>query len=259
MPWLGLGVWKMADGRETAAAVKAAIRAGYVGIDTATIYGNEQGVGRGVAESGVARERLFITTKAWNDAPAYEATLRAFEESTRKLGLEYIDLYLVHWPFKGRYKQMWKALEELYAAKRVRAIGVSNFQVSHLEDLMDSCTVAPMVNQVELHPHLTQKPLRAFCREQGIQVEAHSPLFKGRLDQPELRALAAKHRRTPAQIVLRWDLQNEVAVIPKSVHENRIIENAAIFDFELDAEDMAAIDAMNRDQRYGHDPDAFDF
>ena len=259
MPWLGLGVWQAADGAETLGAVRAAIKAGYRGIDTAAAYENEASVGRGIAESGVDRRELFITTKVWNSDQGYASTLKAFEESRKKLLLAYIDLYLIHWPVKGKYKDTWRALERLYADGNVRAIGVSNFQASHLEDLMASCKVVPAVNQVEFHPRLTQKPLRAFCREQGIQLEAWSPLLQGHLDQPELKALAAKHSKTPAQIVLRWDLQHEVVTIPKSVHESRIVENANVFDFQLSDGDMAAIDRMNSDHRYGADPDNFNF
>ncbi len=259
MPWFGLGVWRVEEGREVEESVKAAIRTGYRSIDTAAIYGNEAGVGKAIKESGVAREELFITTKVWNADQGYDTTLKAFEESRKKLGLEYVDLYLIHWPVKGKYKDTWRALEKLYKEGAVRAIGVSNFQVHHLEDLMDSSELKPMVNQVEFHPLLTQKELLRFCKSQGIQLEAWSPLMQGNLDVPLLKELAEKYKKTPAQIVLRWDLQHEVVTIPKSVKEHRIKENADIFDFELSQEDMDKIDGLNQNKRFGADPDNFNF
>ncbi|SEN31435.1 aldo/keto reductase [Lihuaxuella thermophila] len=260
MPWLGLGVWKMKEGEEVGQAVKAAIRAGYRSIDTAAVYGNEAGVGKAIKESEVAREELFITTKVWNADQGYDSTLAAFEESRKKLGLEYVDLYLIHWPVKNKYKDTWKALEKLYKEGYVRAIGVSNFQIHHLEDLMAESTVKPMVNQVEFHPYLTQADLRRFCREHQIQLEAWSPLMQGEVvNEPVINELAQKYGKTPAQIVLRWDLQHEVVTIPKSTKEHRIIENAGIFDFELTAEDMARLDGLNKNHRFGPDPDNFDF
>jgi len=259
MPWLGLGVWRVAEGNEVENAVKAAIKAGYRSIDTAAVYGNEEGVGKAIKEAGVPREELFITTKVWNADQGYDSTLQAFETSRKKLGLDYVDLYLVHWPVKGKYKDTWKALEKLYKDGVVRAIGVSNFQIHHLEDLMADSEVVPMVNQVEYHPLLTQEPLRAFCRDNQIQLEAWSPLMQGHLDLPLLQELAQKYGKTPAQIVLRWDLQNGVVTIPKSVTESRIIENSQVFDFELSADDMGRIAALNQNKRFGADPDNFDF
>jgi diketogulonate reductase-like aldo/keto reductase len=259
MPWLGLGVWKAKEGEEVEQAVKAALAHGYRHIDTAAVYGNEAGVGKALRESGVPREQVFVTTKVWNSDQGYDTTLRAFEESRKRLGLEYVDLYLVHWPVKGKYKETWKALEKLYKDGLVRAIGVSNFQVHHLEDVMADCEVVPMVNQVEYHPLLTQKELHAFCKQHKIQLEAWSPLMQGNLDVPLLADLARKYGKSPAQIVLRWDLQNEVVTIPKSVHEARIVENADLFDFELSAEDMQKIDGLNQNHRFGADPDNFNF
>ncbi|MFY0545669.1 aldo/keto reductase [Brevibacillus sp. H7] len=259
MPWLGLGVYKASEGEEVERAVRTAIAAGYRSIDTATLYENETGVGKAVRESGVPREEIFVTTKVWNTDQGYESTLRAFEVSRKKLGFDYIDLYLVHWPVKGKYKETWKALEKLYQEGFVRAIGVSNFHVHHLEDLIADCQVKPMVNQVEYHPLLTQQELRQYCRSQEIQLEAWRPLMKGSLDHPILKELGEKYQKTPAQIVLRWDLQNEVVTIPKSVNEHRIKENANIFDFELSAEDMEKISGMNQNKRFGADPDNFDF
>ncbi|MDN4594300.1 aldo/keto reductase [Polycladomyces subterraneus] len=260
MPWLGLGVWRAQEGGEVENAVKTAIRVGYRSIDTAAMYGNEVGVGRAVRESGVPREELFITTKVWNTDQGYDSTLAAFEASLQRLGMDYVDLYLIHWPVAGKYKETWKALEKIYRDGRARAIGVSNFQIHHLEDLMADAEIKPMVNQVEFHPHLTQKELRAYCSQHGIQVEAWRPLMKGEVaNVPEIRELAAKYGKTPAQIVLRWNLQHGVVTIPKSVKEYRIRENADVFDFELSQEDMAKLDGLNRNQRFGPDPDNFDF
>ncbi|CCQ94894.1 glyoxal/methylglyoxal reductase [[Clostridium] ultunense Esp] len=260
MPWLGLGVYKAREGDEVVGAVKSALETGYRSIDTAAFYENERGVGRGIKESGVPREEIFVTTKVWNSQQGYESTLQAFEESRRKLGLEYIDLYLIHWPVKGKYKETWKALEKLYKDGWVRAIGVSNFQIHHLQDVLEDCEVKPAVNQVEYHPYLTQKELHTFCRENGIQLEAWSPLARGQiLDHPTIVELERKYNKTPAQIVLRWDLQHEVVTIPKSVNPQRIKENADIFDFQLSAEDMERLDGMNINRRIGPDPDHFDF
>jgi diketogulonate reductase-like aldo/keto reductase len=260
MPWLGLGVYKVKDGEEVINAVRTALEIGYRHIDTAAYYQNEEGVGKAVRESGIPREEIFITTKVWNSDQGYETTLKAFETSLKKLGLDYVDLYLVHWPVKGKYKETYKALEKLYKDGQVRAIGVSNFHIHHLEDLMADCEIKPMVNQVEYHPRLTQKELHAFCKRHGIQLEAWSPLMRGEvLQEAALVEIGKKYGKTPAQVILRWDLQNEVVTIPKSVTPQRIKENADIFDFELTAEEMAAIDALNLNKRIGPDPDNFDF
>jgi methylglyoxal/glyoxal reductase len=260
MPWLGLGVWKAKEGGEVENAVKTALRVGYRSIDTAAIYGNESGVGKAVRESEIPREELFITTKVWNADQGYDSTLKAFEASLERLGMEYVDLYLIHWPVKGKYKETWKALEKLYKDGRVRAIGVSNFQVHHLEDLLQDAEIKPMVNQVELHPYLTQRELRDYCSRNGIVLEAWSPLMRGKVAEvPEIVELAAKYGKTPAQIVLRWNLQIGVVTIPKSVNEARIRENADLFDFELTAEDLAKLESLNRNHRTGPDPDNFDF
>ncbi|HEB4954164.1 TPA: aldo/keto reductase [Bacillus cereus] len=264
MPWFGLGVFKVEDGPELVEAVKSAIKAGYRSIDTAAIYGNEKAVGEGIRagikEAGISREDLFITSKVWNSDQGYETTLAAYEESLKKLELDYLDLYLVHWPVEGKYKDTWRALETLYKEKRVRAIGVSNFQIHHLQDVMKDAEIKPMINQVEYHPRLTQKELQAFCKEQGIQMEAWSPLMQGQLlDNETLQEIAEKHGKTTAQVILRWDLQNGVITIPKSTKEHRIIANADIFNFELTKEDMEKIDALNQNHRVGPDPDNFDF
>jgi methylglyoxal/glyoxal reductase len=260
MPWLGLGVFKVEDGVLTSEVVKTGVRLGYRSIDTAMVYRNETGVGEGIRECGVPREELFITTKAWNADQGYESTLRAYEESRKRLGLDYLDLYLVHWPVKGKYVDTWRALVHLYKEGHVKAIGVSNFQIHHLEDVIRDSGVIPMVNQIEYHPHLSQKPLLAFCKRMGIQPEAWSPLAQGRLtDHPALADIGDRYGKTPSQVILRWDLQNGVVTIPKSIREERLRENADLFDFALTAEEMAAIDALNLDQRVGPDPDNFNF
>lgn len=255
MPWLGLGVFRSEEGPEVVEAVKTAIQVGYRSIDTAAMYENERGVGQAIRECSVPREKLFITTKVWNTDQGYDATLAAFEESRKKLGLDYIDLYLIHWPLRGRYVETWKALETLYKEGKVRAIGVSNFLEHHLRDIMEGSEIVPMVNQMEFHPMLIETELRQFCKANKIQYQAWSPLMKGQhFDHPILLELSKKHKKTPAQIVLRWDLQHEVVTIPKSVTPHRIKENADIFDFELTAEDMAKVDSMDIDKHLGVDP-----
>ncbi|MCC3371454.1 aldo/keto reductase [Cohnella sp. REN36] len=264
MPWLGLGVFQVEEGPELVNAVRTAIVHGYRSVDTAAIYGNEEGVGQGIREgldaAGIGRESLFVTSKVWNADLGYESTLKAYDESLCKLGLEYLDLYLIHWPVEGKFTEAWGALEALYEAGRVKAIGVSNFHVHHLETLMKYARIKPMVNQVEYHPRLTQTELQAYCRVQGIQLEAWSPLMQGQLlDQEELQAIGAKYGKSVAQIILRWDLQNGVVTIPKSTKAHRIAENADIFDFELTDEEMRAIAGLNQNRRVGPDPDNFDF
>ncbi|MCQ6266863.1 aldo/keto reductase [Fictibacillus sp. WQ 8-8] len=260
MPWFGLGVYKVEEGDEVYQSVKSALSKGYKSIDTAAVYGNEEGVGRAIKDSGIPREELFITTKVWNADQGYETTLAAYEESLKKLQLDYVDLYLIHWPVEGKYKETWRALEKLYIDGRVRAIGVSNFHVHHLKDVMADSEIVPMVNQVEYHPRLAQKELLAFCKENKIQMEAWSPLMQGELlNNPVLSEIAEKHNKSVAQVILRWDLQNGVVTIPKSVKDHRIQENSEVFDFELSAEDMEKINTLNEDQRVGPDPDNFDF
>lgn len=264
MPWLGLGVFQVEEGSELIQAVKSSIAHGYRSIDTAAIYQNETGVGQAIKEAlqdnNLSREELFVTSKVWTADMGYEETIAAYEASLAKLGLEYLDLYLIHWPVKGKYKETWKALETLYKEGRVKAIGVSNFQIHHLEDVMKDAEIKPMVNQVELHPYLSQQALLSFCKEQGIQLEAWSPLMQGQLfDQPVLKQIAAKHSKSVAQVIIRWDLQRGIITIPKSTKEHRIIENVDVFDFLLTEEDMNLINALNQDQRVGPDPDNFDF
>jgi methylglyoxal/glyoxal reductase len=260
MPWLGLGVFLVKDGEEVVNSVKAALEVGYRSIDTAAAYKNEEGVGKAIAESNVPREELFITTKVWNSDQGYEATLAAFDVSMKKLGLDYLDLYLIHWPLpsQGKFLDTWKALEQLYKDGRVRAIGVSNFKVHHLEEIIANSEIVPMVNQVEYHPRFNQRELHDFCKKHGIQLEAWSPLMQGGLlEEPILVELAKKYNKSPAQIIIRWDIQTGVVTIPKSVKPHRIAENKDVFDFELSEEDMDKISALNQDQRMFADPDTF--
>jgi diketogulonate reductase-like aldo/keto reductase len=260
MPQVGLGVYLMKEKEEALEAMTYALQYGYRSIDTAKIYENEDVVGEAVRNSGIPREEVFITTKVWNTDQGYDSTLKAFEESLNKLKLEYVDLYLIHWAVKEKYLDTWRAMERLYNEKLVRAIGVCNFQIHHLEDLAAHGNEKPVVNQIELHPHLTQEPLREYCQEHDIAVEAWSPLARGRvLENPALLQLAEKHGKSPAQIILRWHLQNGHIIIPKSVHKNRIRENADIFDFELSMEEMNDISSLNKDERYGPHPDHFKF
>jgi diketogulonate reductase-like aldo/keto reductase len=260
MPWLGLGVFQIEDGEPVEQAVKAALEIGYRSVDTAAAYGNESGVGRAIRESGIPREEVFLTTKVWNDDQRAKRVLAAFEESLKRLDTEYVDLYLIHWPVKGCYQETWHEMERIYDSGRAKAIGVSNFQVHHLEDILSDSQIVPAVNQIEFHPFLAQPELVQFCRQHKIQVEAWSPLMQGRIITEEaVRKLARKHHRTPAQVTLRWDLQHEVVTIPKSAHASRIAENAQVFDFELSQEDMNALDALDQGRRVGPDPDDFSF
>ncbi|NGZ75125.1 aldo/keto reductase [Saccharibacillus alkalitolerans] len=260
MPWFGLGVWQVKDGDEAKDSVKAAIKAGYIGIDTAAAYKNEQSVGEAIRESGVNRDDLFITSKVWNGDQGYEETLAAFDATMEKLGLDVLDLYLIHWPVKGKYKDTWRAMEKLYKDGRIRAIGVSNFQPHHLDDLLADAEVVPAVNQVEFHPLLTQSELLNYCAQKGIQVEAWSPLAQGRLfDNEAVKSLSDKYGKSPAQILLRWVLDKGVIVLTRSVKESRIVENADIFDFTLTPEDISSLEALNKNERTGPDPDNFNF
>ncbi|MCT4787002.1 aldo/keto reductase [Exiguobacterium aestuarii] len=258
MPMLGLGVYKVEDGAVTVDTVKAALDADYRLIDTAAIYQNEESVGQALREAGIPREEVFVTTKLWNEFHGFDEALQAFQDSLDRLGLEYVDLFLIHWPMPrfGKFVETYKALEQLYEEGRVRAIGVSNFEIEHLEQIIQSCSIVPAVNQVEIHPYLSQKELIAFCKRYDIQIQAWSPLMKGReaLEDDTIVEIANRHGKSPAQVILRWHLQNGVAVIPKSVTPSRIKENIQVFDFTLTNEEMAAIDALNRDERTGSDP-----
>jgi diketogulonate reductase-like aldo/keto reductase len=259
MDQLGFGVFQVPD-EETTTAVSTALRAGYRSIDTAAVYGNERGVGRAIAESesGIARDELFVTTKLWNADQGYDATLTAFDASLAKLGLDHVDLYLIHWPTPARdlYSETWRAFEKLLADGRTRAIGVSNFQPAHLERLLSNASVVPAVNQIELHPGLQQRELREFHARHGIVTEAWSPLAQGAVLKDEaITSIAATHGRSPAQVVLRWHLQLGNVVIPKSVTESRIRENLDVFDFVLNERELDAIGALDRGLRTGPDPD----
>ncbi|CAD5924537.1 aldo/keto reductase [Streptomyces cyaneofuscatus] len=260
MPQLGFGVWQVPDD-EAAKAVAKAIESGYRSIDTAAIYKNEKGTGRAIAASGVPRDELFVTTKLWNSEQGYDSTLRAFDASLDKLGLDYVDLYLIHWPVpaKDAYTDTYRAFEKIYADGRAKAIGVSNFHPEHLKRLLAETSVVPVLNQIELHPQLQQAEARAFHAEHGIATEAWSPLGQGKglLEVPTVVAIAQKHGRTPAQAVLRWHLQTGNIVIPKSVTPSRIEENLDVFGFELDADDLAAFAALDEGKRLGPDPAEF--
>ncbi|MGE7022914.1 aldo/keto reductase [Solibacillus cecembensis] len=263
MPGMGLGVFQVANDA-TAEIVKNAIEVGYRSIDTAAIYGNEAGVGEGIkqalASMNLKREDLFITSKVWNAGLSYDETVAAYEESLQKLGLEYLDLYLIHWPGKNKYAESWTALEDLYKAGKIKAIGVCNFNISHLQDLLKTARVTPVINQVEFHPRLQQVELRAFCKEHNIQLEAWAPLMQGGLlEDSTIAEIAKKYGKSISQVILRWDIQNGVVTIPKTVSKERMVQNASIFDFSLTEEELQIINAMNLEKRVGPDPAEFDF
>lgn len=259
MPILGLGVWRAKDPAELLPAIKDAVEAGYRMIDTARAYGNEPVVGEGLQACGLSRDQIFLTTKLKNEdqQAGYDAVMYAFEDSLRSLRTDYVDLYLMHWPVMTgrRYVDAWNTMIELYRAGRVRAIGVCNCTEEQLEVLAQETEMRPMVDQIECHPLLSRVDLRAYCRKNGIQFESYSPLMRGQIDlAPELYTIAERYGKTPAQVILRWHLQNGAVIIPKSVHKNRILENCDLFDFVLSGEDMARIDGMNRNQRLLGDP-----
>lgn len=257
MPQLGFGVWQVEDD-EAASAVEKAIQTGYRSIDTAMIYKNENGVGRGIKNSGINREDLFITTKVWNADQGYDNTIRAFDESLERLGMDYVDLYLIHWPTPefDDYVDTYKAMEKLYNDGKVKAIGVCNFDVDHLQRILDECDVKPVLNQIECHPYLAQKEVKEFCAKHDIFVEAWSPLMQGGdvLKDEAVQSIAEENSKTPAQVVLRWHLQNNTIVIPKSVTPSRIEENFDVFDFELSSEEMQKINELDRGERKGPQP-----
>lgn len=259
IPQVGLGVYKVSN-EEVYENVLSALELGYRHIDTASFYENEEGVGRAIKDSGIPREELFITSKVWNDEQGFANALGAFHRSLNKLGLDYLDLYLVHWPVPGLYKDTWRALEKVYEDKKVRAIGVSNFLPHHLYDLLRTANEKPVINQVELHPRLAQEDVRLYCKQRDILVEAWAPLGKGQyLDDPVLQEIASKHGKTSAQVILRWELQSGIVIIPKSSRSERQKENADIFDFSLTEEEMKKIDGLNANDRLGIHPDEFDY
>ena len=262
MPYFGLGTYLADNDQEVIDAVKNALNAGYRHIDTAAAYKNEEGVGKGIQESNIAREEVFLVSKLWNADQGYESTLKAFEESLERLGVDYLDLYLIHWPVAGKYKDTWRAMEKLYRDKRIKAIGVSNFLQHHLEDLLETAEVVPMVNQMEFHPYLVQQDLIDFCNSKGIQYESWSPFMHGKLFDGKSEVfsdLTDKYKKSIAQIVLRYNLQKGIVVIPKSVNVDRIKSNADIFDFELSEADISYLDSLDKGERTGPDPDNFDF
>ena len=261
IPQLGFGVFQIPPA-QTADAVTQAFEVGYRHIDTAQMYGNEREVGQALAASDLDPAEVFVTSKLNNNFQGYDAALSAFDETLAKLGLEKIDLFLIHWPLPTvrNFVDTWKAFEQIYADGRARSIGVSNFQAHHIRRLHEETTVPPAVNQIEVHPYLTQEPLRAFDAEHGIATEAWSPIAKGTvLEDPTITAIAKAHDKTPAQVVLRWHVQHGSIVFPKSVNPQRMKENFEIFDFELPDGDMASISSLNKDERTGPDPDVFDW
>lgn len=260
MPYFGLGVFKTNEGTEVENSVKWALESGYRHIDTAAIYENERGVGNAIKASGIPRNELFITTKLWNENQRTNTVLEGFEESLKLLQTDYVDLYLIHWPVKEKYTTTWKVMEKIYNSGRVRAIGVSNFLQHHLEDIFEIAEIMPMVNQVECHPYLVQQPLIDFCQSHNIVYEAWRPIMQGMVNEiPLFIELSEKYKKSPVHIVLRWDLQKGIVTIPKSVHKDRIESNADIFDFELTAEDIRRIDALDKNERFGAHPDTFTF
>lgn len=262
IPQLGFGLYLVTD-EETPASVAEALRVGYRSIDSAQIYQNEAGLGRVLKETKIKREELFITTKIWNDQQGYDATLKSFDVSMQKLGIEKLDLLLIHWPsaHRGLYVETWKAMIQLQRNGRVKSIGVSNFAIEHLNNIMDATSVVPVINQIELHPLYQQKELRAFHAKHNIKTEAWSPLGQGQIiSHPTIKRIADKYERTPAQIILRWHMDNGIIAIPKSITPSRIQENFKIFDFKLDDSDMAMIDEMDaKTGRIGPDPSTAQF
>jgi 2,5-diketo-D-gluconate reductase A len=260
IPQLGLGVFKVGDGDDVEAAIAAAIDVGYRHIDTAMIYRNEEGVGRALAASDIPRSDIFVTTKLWNSDQGYDSSLAAIDESLARLGLDHVDLYLVHWPKPEHTRDTWRAMEEIRASGRARAIGVSNFLPEHIDQLLEHATVPPSINQIEFHPHLQSPELVEYCSQHGIVIQAWSPLKAGQIvGDPDLETIATAHGVTVAQIVLRWMLQRGIVVIPKSVTPSRIASNADLYGFELSDTEMATINAMDRNDRVGPDPATFDF
>ncbi|MDR0399555.1 MAG: aldo/keto reductase [Treponema sp.] len=268
IPCIGFGTWRAQEGEEAVSAVKAALKAGYRHIDTAAVYGNEDSVGRALKESGIPRKEIFLTTKLANSEHGYDLTMRAYEGSAKKLGTDYFDLYLIHWPnpakFRANWREAnagtWKAFEELYKAGKLRAIGISNFHQRHIEPLLESAAVVPQVNQIRLCPGCTQEAAAAYCRSKNIVLEAYSPLGVGKIfEAPEMRVFAEKYGRSVAQICIRWSLQRGYIPLPKSVNPERIEENARVFDFELSAEDVEKIAGLTGIAGLDQDPDTIAF
>lgn len=260
IPLLGFGTFKVKEGQDIERAVSTALDLGYRHIDTAMIYRNEEGVGRAVAASGIDRSEIFVTTKAWNDDQGYEPTLAAVDASLERLGMDYVDLYLVHWPKPQHTVETWRAMEEIQATGKARAIGVSNFLTHHLDLLLANANVVPSINQIQFHPHLQSPDLVEYCDERGIVIEAWGPLKQGLImDDATLTAIAEAHGATVPQVVLRWMLQRGIVAIPKSVTPSRIAQNADLYRFELSADEMTTINAMDRDDRVGPHPDHIDF
>jgi len=260
MPYLGLGVFLAKEGEETYNAVKWAIEAGYRHIDTAMIYGNEESVGRAIKDSKIARSDIFVTTKIWNEDMRQNNQEKAIDTSLKLLGLDYVDLYLIHWPVKEKYVETWKKMEVIYETGKARAVGVSNFNIHHIEEILSVSKLVPAVNQCECSPELTQEDLADYCKQKGIQFEPWGPLGQGNsVNNPEIAAIAKKYQKTPAQIILRWGFQRGFVNIPKSSNKTRIVENSKIFDFELDDADFNKIFTLNKNKRNGPDPETFDF
>lgn len=255
---LGLGTYKATEGPEVSHEVGWGLELGYRTIDTAALYGNERSIGDVVRESGIPREELFVTTKLWNSDQGYDSALRAFDASLERLAFDYVDLYLVHWPVPSKTRDTWRALEEILASGRTRAIGVCNFLPHHLEPLLAMANTPPALDQVEFHPYLQQPELQSYCEVHGITLQAWAPVMRGRVNQvPELVEIGARHGKTPAQVSIRWILQKGITTIPKSVHRERVAENADVYDFALSPAEMDAIDALDRGGRIGSHPDTF--
>lgn len=262
IPAVGVGVFRVEDATIAYETVKTALSVGYRHIDTAMIYGNEEAVGKAIKDSGVPRSEIFLTTKLWNDDQRSGKVQEAIDASLKRLGTDYVDLYLVHWPVKGTYVSIWKEMEKVYKSGKAKVIGVSNYNPHHLDDLLKEAEIVPAVNQIECYPYLTQESVIKYCKDKGIYPEAWGPLGAGKSDvltNPIITEIAKKHSKSPAQVVLRWNVERGVIVIPKSVHKERLIENLSITDFELSADEVKQISSLNKNLRLGSNPDNFNF